>query len=161
MAIGARAHARLGETGLCLDLLDQAATELARHDPDGHDPAAHPWLSVFDRAALDGHRGSCLLDLDRPGLALQPLAEQEHNAPHRFVRNRVIWQLDRIDALLRLGEIDNACADLHAATAATTAMSPRVLRRFRAVGLRLDALPRTATTADAIDRLRALSAACA
>lgn len=161
MAIGARAHARLGETGLCLDLLDQAATELARHDPDGHDPDARPWLSVFDRAALDGHRGSCLLDLDRPGLALQPLAEQDRNAPHQFVRNRVIWQLDRIDALLRLGEIDNACADLQAATASATAMTPRVLRRFRAVGLRLEVLPRTATTSDALDRLRALSAACA
>lgn len=161
MAIGARAHARLGETGLCLDLLDQAATELARHDPDGQDPAAHPWLSVFDRAALDGHRGSCLLDLDRPGLALQPLAEQDRYAPHQFVRNRVIWQLDRIDALLRLGEIDNACADLVAATTSATGMTPRVLRRFCAVGLRLDALPQTATTADALDRLRALSAACA
>lgn len=161
MAIGARAHARLGETGLCLDLLDQAATELARHDPDGHDTAAHLWLSVFDRAALDGHRGSCLLDLERPGLALQPLAEQDRNAPHQFVRNRVIWQLDRIDALLRLGEIDNACADLFAATTTATAITPRVLRRFRAIGLRLDALPRTATTADALDRLRALSAACA
>ncbi len=160
MAIGARAHARLGETGLCLDLLDQAATELARHNPHGQDPVAHPWLSVFDRAALDGHRGSCLLDLDRPGLALQPLAEQDRNAPHQFVRNRVIWQLDRIDALLRLGEIDNACADLVAATTSATGMTPRVLRRFRAVGLRLDALPRTATTADALDRLRALSAAC-
>jgi len=52
IAIGARAHARLGETDLCLDLLDEAGAQLERHDPD-----AHRWLSVFDRAALDGRRG--------------------------------------------------------------------------------------------------------
>ncbi|GAA2535923.1 MULTISPECIES: helix-turn-helix domain-containing protein [Pseudonocardia] len=161
MAIGARAHARLGETDLCLDLLDQASTQLERHDPDGHDPDAHRWLSVFDRAALDGHRGSCLLDLDQPDRALAPLAEQERTSPHQFVRNRVIWRLDRIDALLRLGEIDQACADLAAATDTATGVTPRVLRRFAAIGLRLGELPRSAATTDALDRLRLLSAASA
>jgi hypothetical protein len=159
MAIGARAHARLGEAGLCLDLLDQASIQLERHDPD--DPDAHIWLSVFDRAALDGHRGSCLLDLDLPSRALAPLAEQERTSPHQFVRNRVIWRLDHVDALLRLGEIDRACADLDAATRTATGMSPRVLRRFRVVGLRLDALPRSAAATKALERLRSLTAACA
>lgn len=161
MAIGARAHARLGETELCLDLLDQASTQLERHDPDGHDPDAHRWLSVFDRAALDGHRGSCWLDLDQPGQALAPLAEQERTSPDQFVRNRVIWRLDRIDALLRLGEIDQACTDLAAATGIATGVTPRVLRRFAAIGLRLDVLPRSASITDSLDRLRLLSAASA
>lgn len=161
MAIGARAHARLGETDLCLDLLDQAGTQLERHDPDGHDPDAHHWLSVFDRAALHGHRGSCLLDLDQPGRALAPLAEQERASPHQFVRNRVIWRLDRIDALLRLGEIDQACTELTDATDTATTVSPRVLRRFRAIGLRLHALPRSTASTGALERLRLLSAACA
>lgn len=161
MAIGARAHARLGETDLCLDLLDQADTHLEWHDPYGHDPDAHRWLSVFDRAALDGHRGSCLLDLGQPGRALAPLAEQERTSPLQFVRNRVIWRLDHIDALLRLGEVDQACADLGTATDTAAGVTPRVLRRFAAIGLRLDALSRSAATTDALDRLQVLSAASA
>lgn len=161
MAIGARAHARLGETDLCLDLLDQAGAYLARHNPDGEDPDAQSWLSVFDRAALDGHRGSCLLDLNKPGLALAPLAEQDRDSPHQFVRNRVIWRLDRIDALIRLGEIDRACVDLEAATGTATGLTPRVLRRFQSVGLRLDPLPRSTATSKALEQLRSLSAACA
>lgn len=154
MAIAARAHARLRETDLCLDMLDQAGAELDRHDPD-----AHHWLSVFDRAALDGHRGSCLLDLGQPARALTPLDEQERASPHHFVRNRAIWRLDRVDALLSLGETDTACTDLSTVVDTSTAVSPRVLRRFRAVGLRLDALPRSASTTDALDRLRLLTAA--
>jgi transcriptional regulator with XRE-family HTH domain len=159
MAIGARAHARLDEPDLCLDLLEQAGTELDIDERDGPEPDADRWLSVFDRAALDGHRGSCLLDLGLPGQALAPLIEQERASPHRFVRNRVIWRLDRIDALLRLGEIDQACADLETAADPATGVSPRVLRRFRAVGLRLEASPPSTATAGAVERLRLLSAA--
>lgn len=156
MAIGARAHARLGEAVLCLDLLDQAEGELDRHtaDDDGS------WLSVFDRPALDGHRGSCLLDLGQPDRALGPLAEQDVAAPERFVRNRVIWQLDRIEALFRLHETDQACTELlAAATARPATMTPRVVRRFRALELHLHALAKRAPVTDAIDRIQALTAA--
>lgn len=73
----------------------------------------------------------------------------------------MIWRLDRIDALLRLGEVDQACADLETATDTVAGMTPRVLRRFAAIGLRLGALPRSAATTDALDRLRLLSAASA
>jgi transcriptional regulator with XRE-family HTH domain len=156
MAIGARAHARLGEATLCLDLLDQAEGELDRHTADGADGS---WLSVFDRSALDGHRGSCLLELGKPDRALGPLAEQDVAAPERFVRNRVIWQLDRIEALLRLHETDQACTELLAAMARPTTVTPRVVRRFRAVELHLHALAQRGLVTEAIDRLRALTAA--
>lgn len=56
MAIGARAHARLGESSLAFELLDQADDELRRHVPGEQDSG---WLAVFDVAALHGHRGSC------------------------------------------------------------------------------------------------------
>lgn len=173
MAIGARAHARLGEADLCLDLLDQAEAHLDGHvsdDPDGG------WLAVFDRPALDGHRGSCLLDLGMPDRALAPLARQDELAPRRFVRNRVIWHLDRIEALMNLGETDQACRelvdsvlgdDLHSTATGTGAadgaatVPQRVLRRFRAVDLRLRELPRTGPVGEATDRMRALSVALA
>jgi len=103
---------------------------------------------------------SCLLDLDQPGRALAPLAAHERASPHQFVRNRVIWRLDHIDALLRLREIDRACTDLEAATDTATGVTPRVLRRFAAIGLRLDALPRSTVTTDALERLRLLSVEC-
>jgi transcriptional regulator with XRE-family HTH domain len=156
MAIGARAHARLGEATLCLDLLEKAEGELDRHAADDADGS---WLSVFDRSALAGHRGSCLLDLGEPDRALGPLARQDAAAPQRFVRNRVIWQLDRIEALLRLHETDQACTELLAATALPATMTPRVVRRFRAVELHLHTLPPRGLVAEATDRLHDLTAA--
>jgi len=178
MAIGARAHARLGEGDLCLDLLGRAEAHLDRHVPDDGDDSDDGWLAVFDRSALDGHRGSCLLDLGMPERALAPLARQDELAPRRFVRNRVIWNLDRVDALLDLGEIDQACCELVDSvpvepTSADTALvgpvpeprnssvTPRVLRRFRAVELRLRELPPGGPVDDATERLHALSAALA
>ncbi len=155
MAIGARAHARLGEAQLCFDLLDQAENELSRHTQSDADDA---WLSVFDRPALDGHRGSCLLDLGQPDRALDPFAAQDAAATELFVRNRVIWQLDRIDALLRLHEVDQACDELLKTTAIPTAMTPRVRRRLRAVELQLHGIPATGNVSEAIERVRALTA---
>ena len=158
LAIGARAHARLGESTLCLELLDQAGGELDRHAPDERDGG---WLSVFDHAALDGHRGSCLLDLGRPAHAVTSLTRQDHAAAPQFVRNRVIWHLDRVDALLDLREFDQACAELVTATAALPAATPRVRRRFRAIGLRLATLPATAEVRSAIELLDGAIAATA
>lgn len=159
MAIGARAHARLGETALCLGLLDAAHDELGRH-PGGTD---REWLSVFDEAALDGHRGSCLLDLGHPDRALDPLAQQSGTAPPLFVRNRIIWQLDQVDALLRLGDHRTACTALVSAAALPIdgAVSARVRRRFRAVGLTLDALPDRPVLAEAREACREFTAASA
>lgn len=156
MAIGARAHARLREPRLCLDLLDQAENELDRHMPGEYDGG---WLSVFDHAALDGHRGSCLLDLGRPAEAVERLTRQDHGAAHRFVRNRLIWHLDQVDALLDLHEIDQACTELASSAALLPAATPRVQRRFRAIGLRLANLPVTAPVVEATELLNSLTEA--
>lgn len=154
MAIGARAHARLHEPRLCLDLLGQAEAELDRHVPDENDGG---WLSVFDHAALQGHRGSCLLDLGRPAEAVEQLARQDRGTGGQFVRNRLIWHLDRVDALLDLSEIDQACADLIGAAALLPAVTPRVRRRFRTIGLRLGDLPATAPVLEAKELLDSLT----
>lgn len=158
MTIAARAHARLREPNLCLDLLAQAEDELDRHVPDESDGG---WLTVFDRPALDGHRGSCLLDLGLPQQAVDPLTNQHETASRTFVRNRVIWHLDRIDALLQLDEIAQACLELAEAAAVPAGLTPRVLRRFRALELRLRGAPATGPTRDALDRLHILNAAYA
>lgn len=136
LAIGARARARLGEASACLSMLDEADDELSRHRDDGQDPA---WLTVFDAAAVRGHRGSCLLDLGLPGQAIDPLREQDAAAPQLFVRNRAIWLLDRADAYAALEEVDAACADIRQTfqTAAGTS-SPRTMRRLAATVSRLD-----------------------
>ena len=163
MSIAASAHARLGETALCLDLLDQARHELSGHTSDAPDAG---WLSVFDEAALEGHRGSCLLDLGRPGQALHPLDAQDRSAQSRFVRNRVIWRLDRIDALLALSETEQACVELDALlewdSVSVGELTRRVLGRFRAIELRLRSVPaahRAPRVEQTLERVRWVSVA--
>ncbi|GAA1256540.1 hypothetical protein GCM10009609_19640 [Pseudonocardia aurantiaca] len=157
LTIAARAHARLRETRLCLDLLDQASDELQQHASTEDDKS---WLAVFDQAALDGHRGSCLLDLGLPDRAVAPLQDQSSAGDSRFVRNRVIWQLDRADAHLRMGKIDEACHDLDVAMAMPSgSVTPRVLRRFRAVDIQLREYAMTDRVGEARERLRGLIAA--
>lgn len=130
LAIEARAWARLGEAAACLRALEDASTQLSHHDPELSDPT---WLAVFDRAALQGHRGSCLLDLARPGHAIDPLSEQDAHAPGAFVRNRAIWLLDRAAARVRLEQVEAACADVRTAwDAAAGSASLRLVRRLRA-----------------------------
>lgn len=132
MAIAARAHARLGEARQALEVLDSAAEELDRHDPSNDDPE---WLSVFDRSALDGHRGSCLLDIGRCDDALKWLREQDAAGDQRFLRNRVIWRLDSARALLAMGEVEGGCAAIVDAFEAVRSkpVPPRVLSMFSSV----------------------------
>jgi len=81
-ATTARAHARLGDAQSCLALLGRAEDEL---DRDHSDQPTPDWLTVFDRAALHGHRGSCLLDLTRPDHAVDAL---EPGTPQRPAASR-------------------------------------------------------------------------
>jgi hypothetical protein len=157
LAITARAHARLSETRLCLDLLDEAQGQLDRHTEYDGDPA---WLAVFDDAALAGHRGSCLLDLGLPGEAVEPLHDQSTAASSaRFVRNRIIWMLDQASAQLRLREVEAACATIDQALVLAAAISPRVHLRFRALGVVLRQLEDVAAARDTAERIDALSEA--
>jgi hypothetical protein len=96
-----------------------------------------------------------------PARALTPLARQAELAPERLVRNRISWQLDRIDALLELRETGQACAELLDATASPVPISPRALRRLRVVELRLRSLPRTPTLEEPTEQLRAFTEAFA
>src|SRR5205823_10011485 len=109
LATTARAHAKVGDERACLTLLAQAERERDRCPP-GEEVA--DWLTVFDAAALEGHRGSCLLDLARLDPAVDALGAQDAAAPRCFARNRVIWLLDRTRAHLELGDLEAACAAL-------------------------------------------------
>jgi hypothetical protein len=152
LAVGARAEARLAEEQRCLRMLDDADAELAGHDESGQDPV---WLSMFDEAALRGHRGSCLLDLGRPGDAIDSLREQEAAAPGLFVRNRAIWLLDRADAHLSMNDIEAGCDGIQQAweTAAGTS-SQRILRRLTTTVASLDRWGTVLVVADLRDRVR-------
>ncbi len=134
--MAARAHARMGEADLCRRMLSTAEAELASHRAEDPDP---DWLTVFDAAALAGHRGSCLLDLGNPRLAVAALQEQERAGPTGFVRNNIIWQLERAVADLHLGKIDEAAAGIGRTLdqVGQGPITPRVLRVFRSVDLQL------------------------
>jgi transcriptional regulator with XRE-family HTH domain len=155
MAMAARAHARLGEEMLCMELLDQALEELDRHDAATPQPS---WLTVFDRSALEGHRGSCLLDLGLPEHAVEPLANQDSLTTKNFVRNRVIWRLDRAEAFLRLGEVEIACGEIDAAIdlAPRAFLPPRVVNRFHVAVLRLQSSATGVVAQDTAARLARL-----
>lgn len=132
LAIGARAHAKLGERRTCLAMLDRAEGELARHASGSVDPV---WLNVFDEAALRGHRGSCWLDLGEAGRAVSLLAAQEAAAPKLFARNRAIWLLDRARAHADLRQVEEACeAVQRALDVAAGTSSRRTLRCLRQTG---------------------------
>ncbi|WP_169814528.1 helix-turn-helix domain-containing protein [Nocardia pseudovaccinii] len=156
--MAARAHARMGEADLCARMLTEAETELSRHRPDEADPA---WLEVFDEAALAGHRGSCLLDLGQPRQAVESLREQDSSSPAAFVRNRTIWQLEQAEAQLRMGEHEQAAALVNQALdcVAANSITPRVVRMFRSINLKLCIHTDHAVAATA-DRLAAFIEAC-
>jgi transcriptional regulator with XRE-family HTH domain len=152
LAVGARAEARLGDERRCLEMLDAADGELAGHDESSPDPV---WLSVFDEAALRGHRGSCLADLGSPGNAIDSLRQQEASAPGLFVRNRAIWLLDRADAHLAMNDLEAACDGIEQAweTAAGTS-SRRILRRLTAAVSSLDRWGAVSVVADLRERIQ-------
>jgi tetratricopeptide (TPR) repeat protein len=131
LTIGARAQAKMGERKRCLEMLELARRELARHNPDQPDPV---WLEPFDAAALRGHSGSCLIDLGQPRRAIAPLIEQDASAPRTFLRNRAIWLLDRATAHLELAEVDEAVAAVgEAIDISTGTASRRTVSRFHAL----------------------------
>lgn len=135
-AIAARAHARMGEVELCMQMLDNAEVELGRHRAEEPDPS---WLAVFDEAALAGHRGSCWLDLGNPRKAVEALQEQESASPTTFVRNRIIWRLEYAEANLRLGDTEVAAVSLAQTIddAEPGPITPRVIRMFRSIDVKM------------------------
>jgi transcriptional regulator with XRE-family HTH domain len=135
-AVTARAHARLGDAAACERHLDAAAQQLAR-SPVGEPVPA--WLTVFDRAALSGHRGSCLVTLGRMSEAVSPLQAEASAPTPLFVRNRSLWLLHQAQAHLAVGDLDAACATTTSALPlCRTTTSPRPRRRLLSVvrGLR-------------------------
>ncbi|MGV9678551.1 helix-turn-helix domain-containing protein [Nocardia sp. NPDC003482] len=151
--MAARAHAKMGESALCENMLSTAEAELEQHSGEDEDPY---WLTVFDHAALAGHRGSCLLALGDPAESVQALREQEYSGPEAFVRNRIIWQLESAIASSRIGDADAALAGIDRALdyARQGSVTPRVMRVFRAADHQLHAVVRgSAVTSDTHDRL--------
>ncbi|MGY2062214.1 hypothetical protein ACW9HQ_45675, partial [Nocardia gipuzkoensis] len=152
-AVAARAHARLGENELCLRMLDESESELNRHVAAESDPG---WLSVFDEATLAGYRGLCLLDLGEPRAAIAELRQEEEASSPLFVRNRIIWRLESARAHLQLDEFEPSCAAIETALdhAEPGTATPRVVRVFHDVDLRLRSSRPTRTTTDTRERLR-------
>ena len=133
-------------------MLELARRELARHEPGEPDPV---WLEVFDAAALRGHSGSCLLDLGQPRRAIAPLLAQDAAAPRTFLRNRVIWLLDRATAHLDLAEVDGATEAVgEALDVSTGTASRRTVGRFHTIDGRFRAWADKREVAEIRERLR-------
>jgi hypothetical protein len=88
--ISALAHARAGDESASCRALTEAETIFAQADND-HDPA---WISWFDHSELAGHRGACLLLLDRPDDAISSLHDGIAARCGAFVRSRALDLLD-------------------------------------------------------------------
>ncbi|MBF6339786.1 helix-turn-helix domain-containing protein [Nocardia abscessus] len=157
--MAARAHAKMGEADLCTRMLLDAEAELSRHRAGEPDPV---WLEVFDDAALAGHRGSSLLDLGQLRPAVDSLRQQDSASPAVFVRNRTIWQLEQAEAQLRMGEYEAAAVSLEQAMngVATGSVTPRVLRVFRSIDMKLRACVDPAIS-DTKARLEVFISVCA
>lgn len=157
-AMAARAHAKLNEASLCREMLSLAETHLDQHQDEANDP---DWLTVFDHTALAGHRGSCLLDLGNPHDAVEALTEQQSTGPATFVRNNLIWQLERSIADLQTGQVDAAMSAIERTLtyAAGTPVTPRVLQVFRSTDRALSVTADESTTAVTRGRLRGFIAA--
>ncbi|MFI5777450.1 helix-turn-helix domain-containing protein [Nocardia sp. NPDC051570] len=152
-AVAARAHARMGETDLCHQMLGEAESDLNRHVAAEPDPG---WLSVFDDATLAGYRGLCLFDLGEPRAAIAALQQVEETGSPMFVRNRIIWRLEGANAHLQLGELDSACAAIEKALdyAEPGASTPRVVRVFHTADLHLRSHHGIRATTATWERLR-------
>lgn len=105
-AVAAEVHATTGQARLSLSALDASANALDRADQD--DPL---WIGIgaFDHAKLTGYRGTCYLRLARWKDAHDALSTAIQRLRPSFLKHRSTALADLADALVGMGEIDEAC----------------------------------------------------
>ncbi|MDH6138480.1 transcriptional regulator with XRE-family HTH domain [Kitasatospora sp. GP30] len=105
-AVGARAHARLGDEREATAMLLQAEslldTSTAEDEP--------PWIAYFNRAYLADEMAHCFLDLGRAPEARAQVTDALLGVGRDRVRRRAIDAALMASAWLRSGDIEQACA---------------------------------------------------
>jgi len=103
----ARAHAAIGDTASCEELLTQADEMFGRATAADDDPA---WLGYFDESEFNAQVGTCYLDLQQPRKADTYFSRTLRLAPATKVRDRATYVIRRASAQAQLGNADQAAA---------------------------------------------------
>lgn len=103
-AVEAEAHAHLGNSSACLQVLDRAEGLVDFIAPEEETYGIH-----FDRSRLAGYKGVCFLRLQEPNLALVALKEATAFNASLSLRQESIIVADSALAYAHLREVEEAC----------------------------------------------------
>jgi hypothetical protein len=143
----ARAYAAAGQVARCQAALDRERAALGEIRPDT--PRA-PWWYFYDRAFYWGTESECALRLGMAVDACDAAGRSLCLSAPPNLHNSALTLAFRADALIRQGEIDDACRTLADAARLTTLNSSRrISRRIE----RLRAQLRTASNTAAVREL--------
>lgn len=145
----ARAHAALGDTRACENVLALAESALARAERHDDDPT---WSAYFDDAEVHAQVGICYLDLGRPKHADRHLTEALSHFPAAKVRDHATYLIRLSSARLALADAEEATALLaQAVPLIRQAPSGRNAARARDARAAIP-LPRSHDAVEALDR---------
>jgi transcriptional regulator with XRE-family HTH domain len=150
-AMGARAHASLGEQDAAIDALAHSSTALdAAGEATGMD--------FFDSARLEGIAGTVHLHLGHTGESAEHLTAAIAGRDQADAKGRALLTFDLAECAIRSGDPEHAAGLAHQAldTAAGQYVRP-VVDRAQALHTQLAAFPQLPQTADYRDRLRELA----
>lgn len=151
----ARAHAVLGQGLACEKVLVQAEKAMTRAD----DVGAPDWAAYFDRAEYCAQVASCYLLLRRYQTADHWLEQSLRSQPLERGVDRATYLIWRAEALLQLGDLDQACSLVaQAVPSIASARSARNRRRIADVQHHLKPHKHHRAVIELDEHLRVLSA---
>jgi len=149
--VSARAYAATGQVARCQAALDKEQDALALIAADT--PRA-PWWYFYDRSFYWGTESECALRLDMPVDASDAAYRALHLVGPLNLHNSALTLAFRAEALIKQGEIEEACETLADVARLTTLNSSRrIARRIDVLRAQLAVADDTAAVRDLDDRL--------
>jgi tetratricopeptide (TPR) repeat protein len=147
----ARAYAAAGQAARCQAALDRERAVLGEIGPDT--PRA-PWWYFYDLAFYWGTESECALRLGRHAAAADAAGRSLRLAAPAHLHNSALTLALQAEALIKQGEIDDACRTLaDAARLSTLNSSPRITRRIERLRGQLRTADHTAAVRDLDEKL--------
>lgn len=151
--VTARAYAAAGQVARCQAALDRERAALGEIRPDT--PQA-PWWYFYDRAFYWGTESECALRLGMAVHAADAAARSLGLVAPANLHNNALTLALQADALIRQGEIDDACRTLADAARLTTLNSSRrISRRIERLRAQLRTADDTAAVRELDEKLAA------
>lgn len=126
--VTARAYAAAGQVGRCQAALDKEQEALARIEED---VPYSPWWYFYDRSFYWGTESECALKLNMPVDAWEAAGRSLHLVAPTNLHNNALTLAFQAEALIKQGEIDEACLTLADSARLTTLnSSTRISRRI-------------------------------